>query len=218
LLLQFYFFLPLHTYLVSSIRPALADAAGNMNATVAENLNDALNNETAAVAGAHEISVAEHGIHLLSDSALGVMISQLLLRNFVGLPTSRAAEAFRRVTIDGYFNPNARLATRFFILPASLVSLFLLCAPLGLANTVIGIARFSALDLAPEAKILIYRYSYPLAAAWVAMSIGGNELAKATKRWRARVRDEVYLVGERLHNFGEKRPPMGSKSVVRKEK
>lgn len=32
-------------------------------------------------------------------------------------------------------------------------------------------------------------------------------------RWKQSVRDEVYLIGERLHNHGERRPPMMSVSV-----
>jgi E3 ubiquitin-protein ligase MARCH6 len=32
-------------------------------------------------------------------------------------------------------------------------------------------------------------------------------LARIVTRWRLVVRDEVYLIGERLHNFGEKRAP-----------
>lgn len=30
------------------------------------------------------------------------------------------------------------------------------------------------------------------------------------KRWRARIRDEAYLIGERLHNFGERKPKVRS--------
>lgn len=30
-------------------------------------------------------------------------------------------------------------------------------------------------------------------------------LALAFRGWRQRIRDEVYLIGERLHNFGERK-------------
>lgn len=53
----------------------------------------------------------------------------------------------------------------------------------------------------------MYRYAYPavFAVGCVACAIYGAYLL--VERWRRSVRDEVYLIGERLHNHGEDHPP-----------
>lgn len=68
-----------------------------------------------------------------------------------------------------------------------------------------------AIESSAEATAKAYRYCYPLAMACVGGVTSLMWLGRATGRWRARIRDEVYLVGERLHNFGEVRPPAGAK-------
>ena len=165
-------------------------------------------------------SIAEHSIHILQDYALRLLYVRIGSRLVIAAPASRAAEAFRRITADGYLNPNVRLATRFFVLPVTLISAFVLLFPPALAkvaatfsNTLLSTPLMDA-----ETQTRFYRYSYPFAAGSVMLVVGVAQLGKATSRWRARIRDEVYLVGERLHNFGEKKPPVGSKSVVRKER
>jgi E3 ubiquitin-protein ligase MARCH6 len=167
-----------------------------------------------------ERSTADATFHILQGYALGLVYARIGMRLIVTAPASRAAEAFRRITADGYFNPKMWLATRFFVLPASILSISILTFPPVLAKAAIaGLQYLNANILANEAvQVRLYRYSYPLAAGAVVAILGAAEIAKATSRWRARIRDEVYLVGERLHNFGEKRPPPGTRSVVRKER
>jgi E3 ubiquitin-protein ligase MARCH6 len=49
------------------------------------------------------------------------------------------------------------------------------------------------------------RLAYPFASATVIAAFVSRKIAQAAGKWRARIRDEVYLVGERLHNFGERK-------------
>jgi E3 ubiquitin-protein ligase MARCH6 len=208
--LQFYIILPLHTYLVASAheQATLAATTPASNATL-----NTFNQTTSATSTLPQGPwLAPHNIHLLQDFALGLLYSRILSRALIGVPSSRAAEAFRRVTTAGYLNPNPRLATRFFILPALLLGALTLALPPAIAWLVVR-----ALGLQEDVKTMVYRYSFPAFGAIVAVVAGIVEVGRATERWRARVRDEVYLVGERLHNFGEKRPPVGTKSVVRRE-
>ena len=67
-----------------------------------------------------------------------------------------------------------------------------------------------------DPETMLFRSSYALTALLGLAFWGGRAVARGTKRWRARIRDEVYLVGERLHNFGEGRPPVGSATVGRR--
>jgi len=133
-------------------------------------------------------------------------------------PSSRAREAFRRVTADGYFHPHARQATRYFVLPITLLGIFVLLVPLTIAKLAITVVQALHMNLSPDECTKLYRYAYPMAAGWGLVGAGTTALGMATTRWRSKIRDEVYLVGERLHNFGEARPPVGSRTMVRKDK
>ncbi|KAK5136710.1 hypothetical protein LTR08_002363 [Meristemomyces frigidus] len=233
LLLQFYFILPLHTYIVSMA----ASIVGEQNAAVS-----AIANMTASASTAGSLlgdsvtsndtqptplpTLAQHTIHILQDYCLGLLYIRLATRFILTTPASRAAEAFRRITADGYLNPNVRLATRFLIAPISLLITLMLLVPPVLARLAIVVIDYgrNPQDVGTtdaqqaEWQTKMYRYAYPVAAVLVMLMLCGSEVGRATSRWRARIRDEVYLVGERLHNFGEKRPPAHSKSVVRKER
>jgi E3 ubiquitin-protein ligase MARCH6 len=55
----------------------------------------------------------------------------------------------------------------------------------------------------PGSEAKIYRYAYPGVLA-VALAVYCGLLLKIqVGMWRMRIRDDVYLIGERLHNFGE---------------
>lgn len=172
-------------------------------------------------------SLADHSIHILADYALGLLYVRIAVRLILTTPTSRASQAFHLITADGYLNPNVRLATRYFVLPTTLAAVVILLTPLGLASslmTVVSVinSHFSnsgfAWEMDEAAQTLMYRYSYPAAAGFAALLAICAEIGSVLGKWRASVRDEVYLVGERLHNFGEGKPPVGSRSVVRKER
>lgn len=47
------------------------------------------------------------------------------------------------------------------------------------------------------------RFSYPTVLAVLLTVLGAVALGRALARWRRKIRDEVYLVGEKLHNYGE---------------
>lgn len=215
--LQFYFILPLHTYLVAS-----AHEQATLNATAnASNLTLEALNQTIAATPANLPQgpwLAPHSIHVLQDLALGMLYCRIVSRTIASTPSSRAKEAFRRVTAAGYTNPNLRLATRFFILPSLVLAIFTFAFPPLAAWLGINVYLHTGVELQEDVRTLIYRYSYPALGAVVAALLLVVEFSRATERWRARVRDEVYLVGERLHNFGEKKPPAGTKSVVRRER
>lgn len=143
-----------------------------------------------------------HIIHFIQDWTLGVLYIKMAGRLILWYTPSRPAEALRGIVRHGWLNPDVRLATRSFIFPASLLMGVALTAPLSLgwlANKVLFASRGATF------QAHVYRYSYP------AMSLLGLWLAllylvgMAFRGWRQRIRDEVYLIGERLHNFGERK-------------
>jgi len=149
-----------------------------------------------------------HITHFIQSWTLGLLYVKLSTRFILWHRESRAARAFRQITAEpnNWHNPDIRIATRFFILPATLVSLVALLTPLSLGwiatKFMEGMSSTDA-PLHEFQKTLVYRYSYPgilvaLATGWVAWGALG-----VMRGWRTRIRDEVYLIGERLHNFGD---------------
>ena len=217
LFLQLYVVLPLHTWSTSA---ALSTAHNTTELWSTNNTSPTTANLTEPTADARLGSLAGHSFHILQDYTLGLLWVRVFSRMIVAAPASRAVEVFHRVIANGYLNPDVRLATRFFVLPATIVATLVLLLPPLMAKSALLALRIFATDVVLDdgVQMKVYRYSYPFAASIVAALLGAAELSKATSRWRNRIRDEMYLVGERLHNFGDRRPPPGSKSVVRKER
>ncbi|TID23463.1 ERAD-associated E3 ubiquitin-protein ligase doa10 [Venturia nashicola] len=151
-----------------------------------------------------------HVIHVIQDWTLGILYVRIGTRILTWDRQSRTARAVQAVVRKGLLKPAAGLATRAFILPSLFAFGVLLGVPYAVSMALNGtVFRFAD----EEKQIQIIRLSYPIAMA-VVLSIWIFIITtKATERWRSRIRDEVYLIGERLHNFGEKRPgPTSRKS------
>ena len=148
-----------------------------------------------------------HVIYLIQDWTLGVLYVKMAGRVILWNAPSRPANALRNIIRHGWTDPDVRLATKGFVFPATLVAGTLLFAPLGLGwlvNTTVFWKKEEAFQNA------VYRYSYP-GVLGVALAVGALFLlGKAFQGWKARIRDEVYLIGERLHNFGERRGAAGA--------
>lgn len=143
-----------------------------------------------------------HTIHVVQDWTLGVLYIQALGRFILWNSPSRPADALRGVVRKGWLDPDARLATRAFIFPATVLMAFLLALPLTLGR-VANILYATGED--EVATTLIYRYSPPALLGLGLATVGLWAVKGALQAWRGRIRDEVYLIGERLHNFGESR-------------
>ncbi|KAL8702319.1 MAG: hypothetical protein Q9201_004467 [Fulgogasparrea decipioides] len=143
-----------------------------------------------------------HVIYVMQDWTLGVLYMKLIGRLILWNAPSRPATALRNIVQAGWTDPDVRLATRGFILPATLLLSTLLVAPLGLGwlvNSCIPTAGDEAF------KSAVYRYSYPGLLSLGVDAVILRYTAKVFQGWKRRIRDEVYLIGERLHNFGERR-------------
>lgn len=185
-LIEFYVIIPLHTY--------FTNAAADSPSTVLLS------------------STSRPIIHLIQDWTLGVLYIKMFARLILWNAPSRPARALRSIVRRGWLDPDVRLATRAFILPATLTMAFALVAPLALGWTANNTALYTYSKDDAVFRSCVYRYSYP-AVLGVGCAAGIVFLLhKAFAGWRRRVRDEVYLIGERLHNFGEgKRKGMMSK-------
>ncbi len=143
-----------------------------------------------------------HIIYFIQDWTLGVLYVKMVGRLILWYSNSRPALALRAVVRRGWLNPDVRLATRGFIFPASTLMITGLLLPLPLG----WIANKTYFNQAGNmTQSHVYQYSYPAMLAVGFCSLCMYFLGLALKGWKQRIRDEVYLIGERLHNFGEKR-------------
>lgn len=141
-------------------------------------------------------------IHFVQDWTLGVLYLKTIARLILWNTPSRPAAALRAIVRNGWFDPDARLATRAFIFPGTVLILLALGLPLALGWAVNAMCCRASEDVV---RVAVYRYSYPAVLAAGMLVLGGWGVRRGFVGWRGRIRDEVYLIGERLHNFGESR-------------
>lgn len=150
-----------------------------------------------------------HVVHFVQSWTLGLLYVKLTTRLILWHRDSRPAQSLRAITARGYLNPDARLATRSFILPAS----FVLCSALFYPWCLAKLAVMTVLKNNPEKHLLAYRYAYPMTLCLGCISFALYILLGWLKDWRMKIRDEVYLIGERLHNFGDRKTASSGVSV-----
>ncbi|RKF73343.1 ERAD-associated E3 ubiquitin-protein ligase doa10 [Golovinomyces cichoracearum] len=143
----------------------------------------------------------KHVVPFVQNWTLGLLYVKLTIQLILFYENSRPAQSLRAITRNGYLNPDARLATRSFILPGALLVFIALLYPLALARLMV----ITTLKSFPEKHILAYRYSYPICLSLCFLALFLWILSGWIHNWKLKIRDEVYLDGERLHNFGERR-------------
>lgn len=143
-----------------------------------------------------------HTIYFVQSWTLGLLYVKLTTRVILFYVDSPPAISLRAITRDGYLNPDAKLATRAFILPGCLILNLALALPYCIASFA---SRTFFKDATEEQQILVYRYVYPAVLAIGAICWVGWLMVGMVQVWRGRIRDEVYLIGERLHNFGDRK-------------
>ncbi|KAF2124283.1 hypothetical protein P153DRAFT_371139 [Dothidotthia symphoricarpi CBS 119687] len=148
-----------------------------------------------------------HVVHLIQDWTLGFLYSRLAARIVFANRNSRPARAFNAVIRDGYLHPNARIATRCFLLPVLALFAIAIAVPSSFAFVM---SRTMYAGASEAVKGQVWRFCFPAIGLSAAGMWVGKEVIRMLTRWRLVVRDEVYLIGERLHNFGERRAPVQS--------
>ena len=191
LLVECYLIIPLHTFLTAHA-PATDGAATDDSSL--------LPSPTLTITGS---VLPRPMVHLIQDWTLGILYVKVAGRLILWSTPSRPANALRAIIRDGWLKPDIWLATRGFILPSAAVLTVLLTFPLALGW--ISVHTIFSTHASEDAffRACIYRYSYPAVLATALTIALVMLLAKAFGRWRKRVRDEVYLIGERLHNYGD---------------
>ncbi|KAF2821882.1 hypothetical protein CC86DRAFT_373636 [Ophiobolus disseminans] len=151
-----------------------------------------------------------HVVHLIQDWTLGFLYSRLAARILFANRQSRPARAFNAVVRDGYLYPNARIATRCFLLPVLVLWGVAIAVPSSLAFTTSKTLYAGASE---QTRNMVWRFSFPAVGLSLVAMWASKEAVRMVSRWRLVVRDEVYLIGERLHNFGERKAGLQSRAT-----
>lgn len=187
-LMELYVSIPLHTY-----------------------MNPPRQNQKEAARQSVVGDTGHHTVRVIQSWTLGLLYLNLTTRMITSLfPNTRAATAVRSIMRRGYLRPDVDVLTRAFVIPGVTLTLFAIFGPPLLADIMIKVGFIGPLGAAGDAKStaqsahlsLIYRHSYPAAAVAVILTKYAIGLTRVFNRWTAGVRDEAYLIGERLHNFG----------------
>ena len=144
-----------------------------------------------------------HTVRVIQAWTLGLLYMNLATRMISSLfPDSRPAIAVRSVMRRGFLKPDIRVLTKAFIVPCLTLAGVAMFAPPVAAGQLIRHGAFGDSPLDDVTVSLIYRYAYPAAALSAVVVRYAVGLTRVFKRWTAGIRDEAYLIGERLHNFG----------------
>lgn len=142
-----------------------------------------------------------HVVHVVQDWTLGVLYIQMAIKLILWNPQSWAAAVLNTIFRDGWLRPNASVATRALVLPISIFAAVAAAFPLVLGS----ILRWTVFYQYTEMQPYVYRYAYPTTLLFVVGAYTINLVLRRVAAWRVHIRDDVYLIGERLHNFSEKR-------------
>lgn len=143
-----------------------------------------------------------HVVHIVQDWTLGVLYVQMAIKLTMWHPHSWAAAVLNGIFRDGWLRPNVKLATRALVLPLLLLATVAVVVPLELGFTLRWTLFYTH---GGEAQSNVYRYAYPVALLFVLAMWTVHLALRRVAIWRIKLRDDVYLIGERLHNFSEKR-------------
>ncbi|KAB5523146.1 hypothetical protein GE09DRAFT_976891 [Coniochaeta sp. 2T2.1] len=207
-LMELYLLIPLNTWMYSAVfsTPALpvmdsVSGPGVVAAASVANINP------------------KHTIRVIQSWTIGLLYLKLGARVIsTWYEDTRLSAAVRAVLRRGWMDPDVAVLTRAFVIPGLVIWATLVSAPLlvgrmlvayGATESIIAAVADSIpshrgiLDtqLASAITVLLYRLSYPLTALAVATAAAGWNLIAVFQGWKIRIRDEAYLIGERLHNF-----------------
>jgi len=191
LLVEFYVIIPLHTWTY----PPTWDSMPKVEEVAVD---------AAASSGQTEGTMAAHTIRAVQTWTLGLLYMKLATRVLVNnFGNTRLARACKAVFHWGWLRPNVSVLTRAFVIPGLTLSAIALGVPPLFMRFILR--RELGPDYAtsdPVMTAFMYRISFMLAAAFVMTLAAMYSLVGVFHAWQTRIRDEVYLIGERLHNYG----------------
>lgn len=156
------------------------------------------------IAGANEAVHPRHTIRVMQSWTIGLIYLKLIARFVIyWYRHSRVAAATRAVLRHGWLEPDVKVLNRAFIVPGVSLWLAAVFGPLTLAKAAIQYTSVAGGDPSTRNASVILTYRFCFAAALlgaIALAIL-RSIFRVFRSWRVRIKDEAYLIGERLHNF-----------------
>lgn len=182
-LMELYILIPLDTYMYGALVPS----------------------NTAPDTALLNVQNPRHTVRVMQSWTIGIIYLKLAARFVVSWHRdSRLAHATRAVLRHGWLEPDVKVLTRAFVIPGLSLWATAVFGPLLMAKACIAYGTPIAADVAANddaAMVLVYRFCFFAAL----LSVVGLALLRSVlgvvRSWRVRIRDEAYLIGERLHNF-----------------
>ncbi|KAI0425825.1 hypothetical protein F5Y09DRAFT_320686 [Xylaria sp. FL1042] len=141
-----------------------------------------------------------HTVRIIQAWTLGILYLKLGSRALT-LYGGRPSQAVRAVLRQGWLEPDVVVLTRAFVIPGFAASAVMLLMPPVFAWATLSWALDSTTKISYEMQVSAYRLAYPLTALFWAFLLMLRRLLRIFEGWQIRIRDEAYLMGERLHNF-----------------
>lgn len=144
-----------------------------------------------------------HTIRVIQAWTLGLLYLNLGSRMVRSLfPESRAALAVRTVVRRGWLQPDTGVLTRAFVVPGLALTVVSVFGPPLMASLLIKLDVLGGGGGAEAySTATVYRHSYPAAALTAVLIKYAVGMTRVFNGWKAGIRDEAYLIGERLHNL-----------------
>ncbi|KAI1404483.1 hypothetical protein F4819DRAFT_447743 [Hypoxylon fuscum] len=142
-----------------------------------------------------------HTIRVIQAWTLGILYLKLGSRALT-LYGGRPAHAVRAVLRRGWLEPDIGILTRAFVIPGVVASIVMIAVPPAVAWAFLRRVADANTEVTQAMRVLVFRLAYPaMAIVWTGLMMTRN-MVKVFEGWQVRIRDEAYLMGERLHNFG----------------
>lgn len=162
---------------------------------------------------------SQHHVRIIELWTMGLLYMRLLVKlSHSFLHNTRFNVAREAILMRGWHDPDIKVLTKAFVLPGLLLAAAAVLVPPGL---VAGLEMYGFFPAAvadtPELvaeRILRYRHSYPVVAFFTILAKYGTLLRNSFDSLKAQVRDDTYLMGERLQNY-DGSPPQASGGAQR---
>ena len=151
-------------------------------------------------------SPSQHRVRIIEAWTLGLLYLRLAT-NFVHsfLPHTRFAAAMRLVFHNGWLQPNIKVLTKAFVVPGLVVATLGIFGPGTFVQFLETRGFFSntgqnAHEIA-AVKVIRFRQAYPVLAFMTLVGKYCMVMKGGFDTLKAQVRDDAYLMGERLQNY-----------------
>lgn len=141
-----------------------------------------------------------HTVRIIQAWTLGILYLKLSSRALT-IYGGRPSQAVRAVLRQGWLEPDISVLTRAFVIPGFVASVVMLLTPPTFAWATLNWVFDNTTKVSYEMQVSAYRLAYPLTALFWTALLALRRLLRVFEGWQVRIRDEAYLMGERLHNF-----------------